>query len=157
MGQVHERVSRYCFSKVLWFNYWKPSGGDHSSRSERGCDGFVQRASEDREQNYTPQMCRQEHLSKVLDLCVFVMSHVSLTLYSFDFRKCSDVSCCGAKRSPSRFQVVAMQRQPTPRLDKNGGTSLLATIVGVRKVAADGLSEPAGRRRTGSLCSSVLQ
>ena len=102
-------------------------------------------------------MCMQEHLSKVLDLCIFVTTHVSLTPYSFDFHKCSDVSCCGVKRSPSQFQVLAIQRQPTPRLDKDRDTNLLATIVGTRKVAADCMSEPAGRRRTGSLCNSILQ
>jgi len=34
--------------------------------------------------------------------------------------------------------------------------SLLETIVGARKVVADGMSELMGRRRTGSLCSSGL-
>ena len=84
-------------------------------------------------------------------------SHVSLTLYSFDFYKCSDVNCCGDKRSPSQFQVLAIQRQPAPRPDKDRGTSLLSTIVGTRKLAADCMSELAGRRRTGLLCSSVLK
>ena len=105
------------------------------------------------EKNYTPRICRQEHLSEVLDLYIFVTSHISLTLYSFDFHEWSDVSYCGVKRNPSQFQVLAIQRQPTPRLDKNRGTRLLATIVGARKVAANCLSEPTGRRRTGSLCS----
>ena len=82
-------------------------------------------------------MCRQEHMSKILGLCVFATSHVSLIPYSFDFHKCSDVSCCGVKRSPSQFQVLAIERQVTPRLDKDRGTSLLATIDGARKVAAD--------------------
>ena len=54
------------------------------------------------------QMCKQGHLSEVPDLCVFVMSHISLTLYSFDFHKCSDVSWCGVKRSPSQFQVLSV-------------------------------------------------
>ena len=58
--------------------------------------------------NYTPRMCRQEHLSEVLDLYVFVTSHVSLTPYSFDFHKCSDVSCCVVKRSLSQFKGTAM-------------------------------------------------
>ena len=107
--------------------------------------------------NYTPRMYRQEHLSEVPGLCVFMTSHISLTLYSFHFHKCSDVSCCGVKRSLSRFQVLAIQSQPTPRLDKDRGTSLLATIVGARKLAADSLSEPTGRKRIGSLCNSVLQ
>ena len=104
-------------------------------------------------------MCRQEHLSEVPDLHVFMMSHVSLTPYSFDFHKCSAVSCCGVKRSPSQFQGLAIQRQatPPPCLDKDRGMSLLATIIWARKVAADCLSEPEGRKRTGSLCSSVLQ
>jgi hypothetical protein len=31
-------------------------------------------------------------LSKVPDLCVFIMSHISLTPYSFEFHKGSDVS-----------------------------------------------------------------
>ena len=31
----------------------------------------------------TPRMSRQEHLSEVSDLCVFMMSHVSLTPYIF--------------------------------------------------------------------------
>ena len=66
--------------------------------------------------NYTPRVCRQEHLSKVPDICVFMMSHVSLTLYSFDFHKYSDVSCCGVKHTLSQFQVLATQRQPTPSL-----------------------------------------
>ena len=109
------------------------------------------------EKDHIPHMCRQDHLSKVLDLCVFVTSHISLTLYSFDFHTCGGVSCCGVKRSPSRFQVLATQRQPAPRLDKYGCTSLLVAIVGARKVVANGLSEPTGRRMTGSLCSSVLQ
>ena len=61
-------------------------------------------------------MWRQEHLSKVPDLCVFITSHISLTPYSFEFHKGSDISCCGFKHTLSRFQVLAMQRQPTPRL-----------------------------------------
>ena len=65
---------------------------------------------------YTPRVYRQEHLSKVPDLCVFITSHISLTPYSFEFHKGSDVSCCGVKHTSSQFQVLAMQRQPTPRL-----------------------------------------
>ena len=64
-------------------------------------------------------MYRQEHLSEVLYLCVFVTSHVSLTLYSFDFHKYSDVSCCGVKHSLSRFQVLATHRQPSARPEKD--------------------------------------
>ena len=71
------------------------------------------------EKNYTPRMCRQEHLSEVPDLCVFITSHISLTPYSFDFHKGSDVSYCGVKRTPSQFQVLVMQRQPTPHLVQN--------------------------------------
>ena len=84
------------------------------------------------EKHYTPRVCREKHLFEVLDLCAFIMSHISLSLTpcSFEFHKCSDVSCCGVKRSPSQFQVLAIQRQPTSRLDKDRGTSLLATIVG---------------------------
>ena len=104
------------FLKVLWLSKWKPSGGGHALRSKGGCDGSAQRASEGREKNYTPRMWRQEHLSKVPDLCVFITSHISLTPYSFEFHKGSDVSCCGVKHTSSQFQVLAMQRQPTPRL-----------------------------------------
>ena len=53
------------------------------------------------------------------DLCIFMMSHISLTPYSFDFHKCSDVSWCGVKHSPSQFQVLAVQRQHTQRLDND--------------------------------------
>ena len=65
------------------------------------------------ETHYTPQMCRQEHLSKVPDLCVFMMSHVSLTPYSFAFYKCSDARCCRITRTPSQFQVLAKYAKTT--------------------------------------------
>ena len=71
------------------------------------------------EKKSTPRMYRQEHLSKVPDLYVFVTSRVSLTLYSFDFHKYSDARCCGVKRTPSQFQVLAIQRQSTPHLNKD--------------------------------------
>ena len=61
-------------------------------------------------------MWRQEHLSEVPNLCVFIMPHISLTPYSFEFHKGSDVSCCGVKHTSYQFQVLTMQRQPTPRL-----------------------------------------
>ena len=55
-------------------------------------------------------MCRQEHLSEMPDLCVFRVSLISLTPYSFDFHKCTAERCCGIKRSPSQLQVIAIQR-----------------------------------------------
>ena len=64
-------------------------------------------------------MCRQNHLSKVPDLCVSMTSHGSLTPYSFDFHKCSDASFCGVKRTPPQFQVLTIQRQPTPPLHED--------------------------------------
>ena len=76
--------------------------------------------------NYTPRVCRQEHLSKVPDLSVFMTSHLSLTQYSFDFHKCSDAIYCGFRRTPPQFQVLAMQRQPIPRLDKDRGGHFLS-------------------------------
>ena len=87
-------------------------------RSKGGCDGSVQRAQEDRE-NYTPMICREEHPSQVPELCVFMTLDVVLTPYSFDFQKCYHASCCGVKRTPSQFQVLVIQRQPTSRLDKD--------------------------------------
>ena len=37
------------------------------------------------EKNYIPQMCRQEYLSEIPDLCVFMTSHISLTPYNLAF------------------------------------------------------------------------
>ena len=60
------------------------------------------------------------------DLCGFMTSHISLITYSFNFHKCSDVRCCGVECSPSQFQVLATQSQPTPRLDKDRGDNFLS-------------------------------
>lgn len=69
------------------------------------------------DKNFQPTICRTDHLSQVPELCFYVADHVVLTPYSLDFQKFSSVACCGRKRTPVQFRELAMQRQPTPRLD----------------------------------------
>ena len=140
MDQVHERVNRCCFSTVLWLSDWKPSVGGYALRSKGGCTGSAQRASEDREKNYTPQMCRQEHMSKVPDLYVFMTSYVSLTSYIFDFHKYRDASWCGVNCSLSQFQVLAMQRQPISRPDKDHEGHFLSRAVAQARIFGTAVS-----------------
>ena len=49
-------------------------------------------------------------------------------LYSFDFQKYTNVSCCGLKHTPPQFQVLVIQRQPTPYLDEDRGQHVLSKV-----------------------------
>ena len=64
--------------------------------------------------NFTPLICLTKDLPQVTNLCVYMNDHVVLTPSSFDYQKCNNVACCGAKRIPVQFQELVMQRQPPP-------------------------------------------
>jgi len=59
----------------------------------------------------------KEHLKKVPKLVSYMDAHTTQTPYSFSIQKCDKVECCGNIRTPLDVRDLAMQRQPTPRLD----------------------------------------
>ena len=68
---------------------------------------------------YTPSITKTEHMKKVPKLEGFIRSHAVITPYSLSIQKCNDAACCGVIRTPLEVRDLALQRQPTPRLDPN--------------------------------------
>jgi hypothetical protein len=78
------------------------------------------------DKNFNPPLCRTEHLSTVPELCVHVSNHIVSIPYRFDYQKCNNGVCCGAKETAAQCIDLALQRQPTPRLDSNRDRHFLA-------------------------------
>ena len=68
---------------------------------------------------FKPDQCRAEDLRKMSKMPSWMDIHCRITPYSFIIQRCGDVQCCGVFRSPTENGIrdLAMQLQPTPRLD----------------------------------------
>ena len=69
---------------------------------------------------FKPDTCRAEDLNKSQNMTKWIATHCTITPYSFIIRRCGNILCCGAIRSPTENGVrdLVFQQQPTPRIDK---------------------------------------
>ncbi len=70
---------------------------------------------------YSIDCTNKEDLRKVPALVKFFEDHAVSTPYSLDFIKCCNRNCCCELTTPLQYRDLALQRQPTPILDKTRG------------------------------------
>ena len=73
---------------------------------------------QDLDSQYNKKYTTAKDFDKMPAIKKFYEDHVVGTPYSLSFVKCEDPSCCQPMRSPPNVRELALQRQPTPKLDR---------------------------------------
>ena len=73
----------------------------------------------DMDDNYSPALSMAEDLKKLVCLSAWMNKHWLCTPYSISIQRCDDASCCSTFKTQIHLRDIAIQRQPTPRIDPN--------------------------------------